>query len=297
MIAAVSCQEKTFSDLNVNHETEELKTNSLKVISYNVLEGMKLDAENNYVQFIDWVKGQNPDIFAIQEANGFTEEELKNMAKQWGHNYVVTNCEYPGASTYPVALTSKHEIKDIKHIVDNVYHGGIWANICGIEVVTLHLYPFSDIRDNIEWDKPKDIDGDGDIDGDDYRLHEINIYMGETIMKNPLRPNWLMMGDFNSVSPLDKEQYSNNPSYEVHKNILDIYTDLVMCMHNNFCRSLPTTYAGGDGNDANGKRYDFIYGSEVLTRDLLKADIIHDDFTENYSDHYPIAVEIRTYEN
>ena len=297
MIAAVSCQEKVYTDLNVQHEQDNLETKSLKVISYNILEGMKLDAANGYENFIQWVKGQDPDILAIEEANGFTEEKLKEVAKKWGHDHVVTNCGYPGASSFPVALTSRYEIKDVKHLVENVYHGAIWANICGIEVIVLHLYPFSDIRSNIDWDKPSDIDGDGDIDGDDYRIHEIDVYIGETIMKNPLRPNWLMMGDFNSVSPLDRNQYKNKPSYDVHGHVLELYTDLVMSMHNKFCRSLPTIYGGWNEQSSTGKRYDFIYGSDVLSRDLLRADFIHDDFTENNSDHYPIAVELRTYEN
>lgn len=292
----VSCKEKVFTDIDVSYNQEEnTETGSLKIVSYNILEGMKLDAENGYSNFVEWVKAQNPDILALEEANGFNIEKLTPLAEQWGHKYVATNCEYPGASTYPVALTSRYEMKDLRHIVDNVYHGGIHATIEGVEVTVIHLYPFGDIRDNVDWDKHSDIDSDGDIDGDDYRLHEANVYMEETILKEPSKPNWLLMGDFNSVSPLDKEHHTSNFSYAVNERVLEVYTDMLKEMHNEYCHTTPTVYGGWNDSRTDGKRIDFIYGSKALSREILKADIIYDEFTDNYSDHYPVVLEIRTY--
>lgn len=106
-----------------------------------------------------------------------------------------------------------------------------------------------------------------------------------------------MMGDFNAESPLDKDHHAEKKSYGVHERALDIYTDLVQTMHHEFKRSTPTTWGGWTDDRTDGQRIDFIYGSKSLSRDLLRADLIYDNFTESHSDHYPIIVEFRTYEN
>lgn len=293
---AVSCQEEIVTDITVSHD-DNLKADTLRVISYNILEGMKLDAENNYEGFVEWVNKYDPDVLALEEANGLSKEILSKLAEKWGHNYVETNCEYPGASSYPVAITSRYEIEDVQHIVDNVWHGAIFAKIRGVNFVVLHLYPFGDLRNNAEWDKPKDLDNDGDIDGDDYRTHELDVYMGETIKKYPHRQMWLMMGDFNSFSPLDAGHYVTERSYGTHEVALEMYYDLLKEMHREFNRTTPTVYGGWNDSRTDGSRLDFIYGSRATVQEIVRTDVIYDEFTDQHSDHYPVLLDLRVYEN
>ena len=294
----------------------------MRIVDYNLLEGMTLDSKNEYENFINWVNEQNPDILALEETNGISEEQLQGLAAKWGHPYVATNCNYPGASSYPVAITSKYELEDLQHIVGDVHHGGIAARINGVEVVVLHLYPFAELKHKLRWADPQDLDMDGDKDGDDFRIHELQVYMNATqgrndgqdgqsgngitngksrkngITNGKSRKNGknnipvLIMGDFNSHSPLDKEHDQNKHSYNVHSWMLDHYQDLLKIKHPEWVRTYPTIWKGWHPG-ANEYRIDYIYGSKnIKKRDIRRVEVIHDEFTENYSDHYPILLDI-----
>src|SRR5882672_12802701 len=80
-----------------------------KVMSYNVLEGFKKDSARK-AQFIEWVKGFQPDMIAFQELNYFTQASFEAFAKQFGHPYAVIQKE----NGYPVGLTSKYPITHIE---------------------------------------------------------------------------------------------------------------------------------------------------------------------------------------
>lgn len=260
-------------------------TETLKVLSYNVLEGMKLDKANNYDNFVAWVKEQAPDMMAIEETNGFTKETLTALATRWGHSYAEM-CKEDG---YPVSITSKHPIEVVSRIRNGVYHGGIHVKIKGLNILVLHLYPFSDAPS-----------GSGLADGDAYRLKEIQTYLDNTIRKYPNEKYWMMMGDFNSFSPLDKKDFSQGATrdYKVHQTILDNgYRDPIREMNTNFVRSCPTIYGGWTGpTESNkGSRIDFIYVSGEVMRNTLNAQILMDTFTDNHSDHYPVMVNCRIY--
>ena len=256
---------------------------TVKVLSYNVLEGMKLDKANNYNNFVAWITEQAPDIMAIEETNGFTKETLTALSTRWGHNYAEM-CKEDG---YPVSITSKYPIEVVSRIRTGVYHGGIHVRIKGINILVLHLYPFSDAIA-------------GSPNGDAYRLKEIQTYLDNTIRKYPTEKYWLMMGDFNSYSPLDKNDLPSGATrdYQVHQTILDNgYRDPVREMNTNFVRSCPTVHGGWTGaTDSNkGTRIDFIYASGEAMRNMLNAQILMDSFTDKSSDHYPVTVTCRIY--
>ena len=79
-------EELPTGDLELNSGSS-VTTETLKVLSYNVLEGMKLDKANDYNNFVTWVSEQAPDIMAIEETNGFTKEKLTALSARWGHPY------------------------------------------------------------------------------------------------------------------------------------------------------------------------------------------------------------------
>ena len=80
-------EELPTGDLELNSGSS-VTTETLKVLSYNVLEGMKLDKANDYNNFVTWVSEQAPDIMAIEETNGFTKEKLTALSAQIGRAHV-----------------------------------------------------------------------------------------------------------------------------------------------------------------------------------------------------------------
>jgi len=297
--SVMSCSKDEPAKQNDLTVTSKTKADTLRLISYNILEGMKLDKDNNFDKFVNWMKSYSPDIVALEEAYTIAQKKsnVADWAKRWGHEYSVTYKK--SDDNYPVSITSKYPITVKSEIVDGVSHGALYVQIEGVNIVVLHLWPMSYARTAGGWDKDTshDYDKDGDVDGDDYRISEINIFLDETIRTNPKEKNWLMMGDFNSSSPKDKDILVNAiRSYQVHQDILNAsYGDLVRQMHNEFLRSCPTVYGGWKGYSGPGSRIDFIYGSRSIANDVVDAGIIYDEFTDNYSDHYPVFTDFRVY--
>lgn len=283
--------EQIVPTLSVGNNTGDAKVDTMRLISYNILEAMKLDKANNYDNFVAWVSEQAPDILALEEANYLTQEKLEAMAARWGHQYVVTNIK--SDDNYPVALTSKYPINVVQKITDKVSHGAIHATINGINIVVLHLWPQAYAPTSSSYSGYSATA----VDGDAYRVEEINRFLDMTIRATPQERNWLMMGDFNSSSPLDAADYSGTRNYDVHTEILASgYYDCLRHMHSYFIRSTPTVYGGWvEGSSIGGARIDFIYGSRTMMPDITRSEVIMDEFTNTHSDHYPCLVEFRHY--
>jgi len=264
-------------DLSLNIDTgEDANGEILTMISYNILQGMKNDQANNYDNFVAWIKSYDPDILALQEANGFTQETLTALAARYNHPYVVTNVKI--GDNYPVALTSKFPIEVRRKITKNVSHGAIFARIKDVNVVVTHLWP------QAYWHTV------GDGLGDAYRLQEINIVLDSTIRKYPQEPKWIMCGDFNSVSRKDyaPETGSTN-NFDVHDGIVSAgYIDVLHYLYG--CKSAGLQAYPGQYP---GTRIDFWYGSGAVLRNSVFSKFIYDDFTEDHSDHRPVLVKFR----
>ena len=258
---------------------EELEVDTLRLISYNILEGMKLDQTTGKTELAAWVRSMNPDILALQEANKFTQESLERLAASYGHPYVVTNIKK--GDNYPVALTSKYPVEVIAKITEGVSHGAIHVRIRGVNIVVLHLWPHA-------------TGSNGYADGNSYRMAEITAFLDGTLKAHPGEVRWLMMGDFNSVSPLDADDLPGGVglNYDVHTKVLGSgYHDLMRSYRGYFIPSCPTAaFAGG-----NATRIDFIYGSSAMLSDMTCVETVRDDFTDTRSDHYPLMTEFRVY--
>lgn len=283
----MACGDKT-EDIHLAIDPgESVNTETLRLISYNILEGMKLDKDYNYDNFVDWVKKYDPDILALQEANKFTQASLEALAARYGHPYVVTNVKI--GDNYPVALTSKYPVTERRKITKDVSHGAIFANIKGVNIVVLHLWPQG------YWHVANPSDGLGT----EYRKQEITIYLDSTIRKYPTEKKWLMMGDYNASSPVDSVDLANGKTadYQVHRLVMKAgYSDVLRTYRSDFQRSAPTLYGDPTGwsrPDYNGGRIDFVYGTPAMLTNVTFAKMIYDDFTHNKSDHYPVMVEFR----
>ncbi len=258
--------------------------NHLRVLSYNILEGMKTDTTKGKQQFANWVRNQDPDIFAIQEGNKFTPESLAALAKSYGHDYSVI-VKLPG---YPVALTSRFPITDIEKINENITHGYIVAKIHGYNIVVLHLNPH-------DYEK---------------RTSEITAILAK-IKENKATKKLIVMGDFNSYSPLDKANYADGVLLKRLKE-----SQLKNKKHNNLVNGEELDFSVqervldfglvdilkhlAEDNPMNAKeiipsknRIDYIYVSKDLKSKVIKGQFIRDEFTKTASDHIPLIIELK----
>ena len=136
----------------------------LKILYWNIQNGMWSDQGNNYDNFVDFVKSEDPDICVWCEAESryFTDsgDRIENcedaylpwnwdiLAKRYGHNYVLVSGK---RDTFPQVITSKYPIRIVKRVNGNgddviVVHG---AGVAQVEVgnktlniVTIHSWPY-----------------------------------------------------------------------------------------------------------------------------------------------------------
>lgn len=250
----------------------------MKIICYNILRGMERDTTADKSLFTNWLKLHDPDIVAIQEAAKCKQKDLEELAHKYGHPYAILLKE----NNYCAAITSKYPITDVYRVIDNMHHGFIKAKINGYNVIVLHLCPFTYTK----------------------RREEINIVL-QTIAASKQKENWIVMGDFNSISPLDSMIYKNGKylanvkklakkysyhdnlidgeklDFEVHKKILDFgLLDALRIYNKNLI--IPRS-----------SRIDFIYLSRNLKNKVSYSEIIKDDFTKKYSDHLPLILKLK----
>lgn len=264
--------------------TKATAQSTLKVLSYNILEGMVTDTTKGKKLFVEWVKDKNPDVLALQECNGFTQKTLEELAASYGHNYAVIVKE----SGYPVGVTSRFPILDIKKVNENMTHGFITANINGYNFCILHLNPHKHLKRRAEIAQI---------------LQTLALLHGEK--------NWLMMGDFNSLSPADSQRVAQSNVVQRQKdaalknpNIDNLADGKVDYQVQQSIRNAHFVDAGlaydetvkketGKTGIASNTRIDYIYLSKDLAKKLLYCKFIYDDFTAKYSDHKPLIMEIK----
>ncbi len=265
----------------------------LKIISYNVYNGMKLDESEGKQQYIDWAKAQDADIIAWQEMNFFTREKLEKFAAGYGHKYAVLLKESPDdPAFFPVAITSKYPIVNVNKVVDNLWHGALFADVGNYHFVITHMNPFWTAK----------------------RIDEINLIIDSIKYSRDPNGKWIIAGDLNSFSPADKADYDKSTlledikekqkkrpilenlvngqlSYTVQQNLLDAgYIDALKLQHKEFISTAPTKVFYDQASVP--LRYDYIYVSPPLKNNVIDVKVLKDDFTDKYSDHYPVQMII-----
>ncbi|MVZ62656.1 endonuclease/exonuclease/phosphatase family protein [Sphingobacterium humi] len=256
----------------------------IKILCYNILEGMKTDSTAGKQLFTKWVKMQQPTMLALQEANHFTKESLASLAKGWGHPYSVLLKE----KGYPVALTSKYPIEDVKIVIENFHHGYIQAKSHGINFVVLHLSPH-------RWDK---------------RREEISNIL-HSLEQQQIVENSVLLGDFNAYSPLDSVNYRDGKAVAFLKGLQEKYPKNNYLINNEDIdfQTIQTVLDAGyidalkvlaisRPKEANmilptKHRIDFIYLSGDMIGRISSGQFIIDDFTKKYSDHKPLFINLK----
>ena len=246
------------------------------VLTYNVLHGFQQKDELKE-KFVKWVKGIHPDIVAFQELNNFTQASLEKFAQRYEHPYAVILQE----GNTGIGLTSRYPITNVAKVLDGMNdHGFIYAKVRQYHLFVIYLTP-----------TPKNFQ---------KRQSEIDSVLARA-GSMALKENTILMGDFNSFSPLDSTLYqqtpeerpefralkNGKPDFQVVQSIMDAgYTDAFRWIHN-ICNQ---PYCRLSKKNLQGITVDS-YGHKPIVEKFIRVDI--KDNTDSLSDHYPVIIELK----
>ena len=293
---------------------------NLRILYWNIQNGMWDGQTDDYARFTDWVKGMQPDICVWCEASTiyytgtdkympkeerYLPDHWGELARRYGHRYW-----YIGGwrDDYPQVITSRYPIEGVAQIVGEapdsvVSHGAGWARIRAkgqtLNLVTVHPWPHRFRLGVSAEEREADAAAHG---GDIYRRTEIEYVCRHTVLSVPdaAQGLWLMMGDFNSRSRVDNwvYHYDEESTLFLTQDFMrgcTPYKDLIHELNpDNFYST-----TGGKG------RIDYVYVTPPVLEKVVRAEVITDDYTRpvrspqkisNFwhpSDHRPIVVDLR----
>ena len=254
---------------------------TLKILSYNVLEGLKNDSAM-MDQFVSWANKLDPDIIGFQEMNNFTQQKLEVFAARYGHNYAVQS----KTEGYPVALTSKYPIVNVQKVVDNMHHVYLVADINNINVIVIHFSPFSYQKRQLE---VKEILARADL----FPKNEMTVIMGDFNSLSERDAAYYVEEDLNAQKEREEKESHirnlNNGQFDYSvTNAMEKagFQDILLKFHKDFQPTIPTDKY----KRRFSKRIDFVYVNPKLGKTAMSAEIIRDNVTDNISDHYPVFV-------
>lgn len=289
---------------------------NVKLLYWNIQNGMWADQGNNYDNFVEFVKSEDPDICVWAEAEsryrtgtavkmaGCEEAYLPYnwdlLARRYGHPYV---CLAGKHDTFPQVVTSKYPIRIVKRINGNgedinVVHGAgqVELEINGekVNIVTLHTYPHKYAY--LAEDQAQSAAEHG---SDKFRAKEMQYICEQTILEQDPdgSGNWIMLGDFNAISRADNWHLGrpdDDTAFLVHDFVRENtpYIDLIEKWY-------PGEYKK---TTLSKRRIDMVYLTEPLYERVTDARIITDGFARSYrikgdmhnfcdpSDHYPVVM-------
>lgn len=263
----------------------------VRVLTYNVCEGLKMDTTASKERFAAWMRDLDPDIAALEEMNGFTQARTERLAAAYGHPYAVLLKD----TGYSVALTSKSPIV-ARRVLDNMHHGFLIARTGGYNIVVAHLSPFS-------WCK---------------RQQEATTIRA-WIEASGERRRWIVLGDLNSYSPLDREGYADGRLLAINRRdddprvggkrqnlvdgeldfttqqaLLDAgFCDAFKRFHPEYVASYPSPACAAGNPDPVTCRLDYIYLSRDLRARALDGRILREGDAAALSDHLPLYIDLK----
>lgn len=289
----------------------------VRLLYWNIQNGMWDGQEDNYSRFVEWVRKQNPDICVwcegqtiyltgtadqMPKQQRYLPDNWGELARRYGHNYWYISAH---RDDYPQIITSRYPITNIKRITGDsdttVTHGASWTQIeiAGqtLNIVTLHTWPMGFAYGATDRKASQAQHG-----GNKYRRKEMEYICNHTILSvaKAEKQYWMMMGDFNSVSRSDNATYGlpdDDTAFLVsdYVSLNTPYIDVIKQQHPH--EFLTTT--GGK------RRIDFVYCSPKLYKKVVSTNVISDDYTtpvrnarklSNFwhpSDHRPIIVDFK----
>lgn len=302
--------------------------NTLRVLYWNIQNGMWAGQPDNYQQFVDWVNSWDPDICIFCEAatiyydgtsNHMPNEERYlpahwgELCARWGHqnHFVVprrpSRSTQFGLSNYPDCVTSRFPIDSIKIVKgrqpDSVvvnYSGWYQVHVAGVEkplnIVTVHLrhgkYGYGVTGEARAASAER-------YEGEQYRVKELTVILNGTVRTtpNPDEELWIMAGDYNSYSRKDNYKYKwNNAS-------LGFQAQDYMIFHSPFFDLFDCCYPEDFLPTCGTLRIDYMYVSKPMLKACIDIYQEPDNYTKRVhsgvssfyipSDHYPIIADFK----
>ena len=299
-------------------EEWERKSSTLRVIMWNIQNGMWADQHNNYDNFVAWVKKYDPDVCIWCESETIYKDKTDvgasskyltkgwpELCKRYGHSYSAVG---GNRDNYPQTVTSKYPITTIQRITDTnesgkpISHGAghftITVNGKKINIVSLHMWPQAYGYGVATADREA---SQANKEGDKYRAFEMQYIVDQTI-NNAEYANekyWILGGDTNAKSRCDNWFYGleeNSTKFLTHDVLLN-YTslkDIIGCRY-------PDSFMSSTHSD---NRIDILYVSPEIYNMIDNAAMIMDEWLAegkrseyvssfyNRSDHRPMIVDI-----
>lgn len=304
-------------DIEVRQLRSVQRKEILRIMDYNIQNGMWADQHNNFDNFVKYMVEADTDIAIFCEAssiyydhtNKHTKYEERylpykyqpyekgetdhlvptgwiELAARYGHPYVAVGAHQ---DNYPVVVTSKYPIvKSVKLGGKEVSHGGIHAQVEVdgeiVNIVAFHTWPHG-------WKfgvKGKEERAESKLEygGHITRYDETKLFMERTIL-NPEyadQKHWIVAGDMNCYSQLDDNHFGlgyENLRYAAQRYIVECVPqvkDLIKFYHSPDKRDVVIPSA------MRGGRIDYMYGSERFVNSLLKAKSPKSGFTNGKFD-------------
>ena len=241
------------------------------------------DHQKHEEQATDWLKQRRPSIVALQEVLHVNARELSTLSQTWGHPYAVMHKE----SGYPVALTSSAPITVVERRTTGFHHGYLHAQTHGYHVFVVHFWPDKVheaehvaqlARRLLEAGKPVLIVGDfnAEIRHDEAYLqqhgHQGKVVDGQRVFDYRITDAFLNSGFVDVVHQQDPGAHYTFGSPALipqwRKDLADVGTSR--------------------------RRIDYVFADAETAKHIAKAEVITNDRTVGqWSDHYPIQVQLR----
>lgn len=296
----------------------ERKNTTLRVLLWNIQNGMWADQHNNYDNFVAWVKKWDPDLciwcesetIYIDKTNTSTSSKYltdgwPELCKRYGHSYSAVG---GNRDNYPQTVTSKYPIEVVQRITDTneknkpVSHGAghfvITVNGKKINIVTLHMWPQAYGYGVATADREA---SQANGEGDKYRAFEMQYIVDQTVKNTKYAGEkyWILGGDTNARSRLDNWFYAydtNSTKLLTHDILLNQTNlkDIIGCRY-------PGSFMSSTYGDA---RIDILYASPDVYNMIDNAMMIIDEWLSDgkkspyyssfyeVSDHRPLIVDL-----
>lgn len=228
-------------NIEIRRIPTEHPSQKLRVLLYNIQNGMWADQTNEFDNYVAFVKKYDPDVCVICEAQSlwkdgiannaaastfrlfrnregqdehissrtdtFENAQWKALAGRYGHPYHAVSAY---KDDYPQVITSKYPIRTVLRLGSGVNHGsGHYQVTVGgktVNFVSLHLWPQKYAPQY--WNDPHgQIESAKNFEGYEHAAKEVQRILAATIATSGHGENWLIMGDTNSISPLDEDYY------------------------------------------------------------------------------------------
>lgn len=301
LVLSVLCMIGGMGPIHAQTDAELLKvypnSKMVRVMAYKIWGGFEWQKDvDRMKRTAEWIKKQDPEVIAFEELNSFDEKALLEFAKMYGHSYAVIQ----KTEGCPVGITSKRPIEVVKkYCGEDMWHGFLHVRTYGMDMIVLHLTPFSC----------------------NYRLNEAR-KLTDYVRDNNLE-RCLLMGDFNAHSPYDAEELDHHTEMiqwystyaqqypeksSVHGKNLDyavmseFYATPLEDPIRNFVpvkerMTYPSfTFSekrkGKNTLEHCGERIDYILATYSLYESVVDAHVWNGEENRYFSDHYPVGIDL-----